>query len=83
MITKKYKYELTVQFETDQPVKQHDSRMIQYENLLEYAVHDAKCKNDVGMLFQYGTGKLKLKKIKIVLKFFRILPIGIYRSKDV
>lgn len=64
---KKHKYTLTIEFETDTPIKtvatQKDKDLIQFENGLPYFVEAKRTGESVNDSFVYGSGKVKLKKV--------------------
>jgi hypothetical protein len=62
MKLKKHKYKLVIEFETEKAVKMQESRMIQYENCLEYFVYVPNLKHSINETYIYGTGKARLKK---------------------
>jgi hypothetical protein len=63
MKPKTHKYVLTIEFESEQPVKKHADALIQFENGLGYFVEGKDFhSNSIDNTFVYGTGKTKLKK---------------------
>ena len=62
-MAKKYKYELTVTFESEVPLKAVDSQLVQFENGLPYFA-DAKDEGEsLNDSFVYGSAKAKLKAV--------------------
>lgn len=59
----KHKYKLTIEFETDKPVKKHADALIQFENGLPYFVDTSDKDDSINYTFEHGTGKARLKKI--------------------
>jgi hypothetical protein len=60
---KTYKYKLTVEFESEVPVKLYPEKLgIQYENGLPYFVESRIDTESVNSSFIYGSGKRKLTK---------------------
>ena len=64
MKKKLHKYVLTIEFESEQPVKKHADVRVQFENGLGYFVEGKDFhSNSINNTFVYGTGKTKLKKV--------------------
>ena len=52
-----HKYKITLEFESEVPVKKHPNDLTQFENALPYLVD-----GDINNAYVYGSGKFKLKK---------------------
>ena len=57
---RKTKYKLTIEFETDQPVKKVANWAVQFENGLTYFVEGG----NINEGFVYGSGRTTLKKVR-------------------
>lgn len=61
---KKYKYQLIIDFESEEKIKKWSNDLIQYENGLIYFVDVLKQPNSINNTFIYNSGKSKLKRTK-------------------
>lgn len=64
-MAKKYKYKITITFESEAPMKEVKEELIQFENALEYFV-EPKSKNPkkgINNTFIYGSGKIRFQAI--------------------
>lgn len=63
---KTHKYSVTIEFESEIPVKLVDQGLVQFENALPYFLDpkSSRQKESVNNTFVYGSGKIKLKEIK-------------------
>lgn len=60
---KTHKYVLTIEFESERPIKATPSRLTQFENGLCYLVEPSTGAYSIEETYVYGTGKSKLKKV--------------------
>jgi RNA polymerase-interacting CarD/CdnL/TRCF family regulator len=61
---KTYKYQITVDFETTEPLKAYGQKdSVQFENGLPYFAEATKAGTSLNDSFVYGSGKIKMKKL--------------------
>ena len=61
---KTHRYQMTIEFETEHPLKAVNNSLIQFENALPYFAEVTKAKESLNNSFVYGSGKMKIKKLK-------------------
>ena len=62
-MAKKHKYVLTIEFESEKPVKKHADAQIQFDSALGHFVEVPGHSWTIDGTFHYGSGKTKLKKV--------------------